>query len=117
MSRIILYGIPNCDVVKKAMKWLDAHKIAYDFHDYKQQGITKEKLENWSAAVGWETIFNKRSTTWKELPAEEQEAVKGLKEAIPVMIAHNSIIKRPVIEYGKGILVGYNENEFIKHLK
>lgn len=117
MKKITLYGIPNCDVVKKTFKWLDAHKITYDFHDYKQSGISKEKLAQWCKENGWETIFNKRSTTWKELPVAEQEGLKGEADAIRLMIAHNSIIKRPVIEYGKGIIVGYNEAAFIKHLK
>lgn len=117
MKKITLYGIPNCDVVKKTFKWLDAHQIAYDFHDYKQLGITKEKLQEWCAAKGWETIFNKRSTTWKELPVAEQEGLKDEAGAIRLMIAHTSIIKRPVIEYGKGIIVGYNEKEFITYLK
>jgi arsenate reductase (glutaredoxin) len=115
MSKITLYGIPNCDTTKKAMNWLNKNKVAYTFHDYKQQGITKAKLEEWNKKAGWETFFNKRSTTWKELPAAEQNKVTDISAAIKVMMAHNSIIKRPIIENGEKLIIGFNE-EAMKHL-
>ena len=109
MSKITIYGIPNCDTTKKALNWLDKNNIAYTFHDYKQEGITAKKIEEWGKRVGWETIFNKRSTTWKALPVPEQDKVADQSSAIKVMLAHNSIIKRPIIESGDQLIVGYNE--------
>jgi len=91
------------------MDWLKKKKIVVQFHDYKTAGISKEKLAAWSKQVGWETLLNKRSTTWRELPADEQDSVKTQADAIKVMTTHTSIIKRPVIETGKGLLVGFNE--------
>jgi len=117
MAGVILYGIPNCDTTKKAMAWLNKKKISFSFHDYKQSGISKQKLEEWCSKAGLETIFNKRSTTWKELPASEQAKATNQAAAIKIMMEHNSIIKRPVIESGKDILVGFNEEQYNKHLK
>lgn len=105
-----VYGIPNCDVIKKTNNWLQDQKIAFKFHDYKQQGISAEKLREWCKQKGWETIFNKRSTTWKELDAATQAGTTNEAAAIRLMQEHTSIIKRPVIEYnGKVIAVGFNE--------
>ena len=115
MSKITLYGIPNCDTTKKAMNWLNKNKVAYAFHDYKQEGITKAKLEEWSKKAGWETVFNKRSTTWRELPVAEQNKVTDQSSAIKVMMENNSIIKRPIIESGGELIIGYNEGA-MKHL-
>ena len=109
MSKITLYGIPNCDTTKKAMNWLNKNKVAYAFHDYKQEGITKAKLEEWTKKAGWETVFNKRSTTWRELPVAEQNKVTDQSSAIKVMMENNSIIKRPIIESGGELIIGYNE--------
>jgi arsenate reductase (glutaredoxin) len=109
MSKIILYGIPNCDTTKKAMAWLQKNNIAFSFHDYKLQGISKEKLDYWCNKQGWETIFNKRSTTWRELPEAEQLKVTNQAAATKVMLVSNSIIKRPVIEYNGKIMLGFNE--------
>jgi arsenate reductase len=117
MDKIKIYGIPNCDTTKKALNLLKENKAAFDFHDYKQEGISKAKLEAWSKQAGWENIFNKRSTTWKELNTTEQKKVVDQASAIDTMIRHNSIIKRPVIEAGKDLIVGFNETEILKHLK
>lgn len=108
MSDITIYGIPNCDTTKKAMAVLNGKGIRYAFHDYKQSGITASKLKAWSKKAGWEKIFNKRSTTWRELPEKEQQQVTGEDSAIAAMIAHNSIIKRPVIEHGDELIVGFD---------
>ncbi|HMK05488.1 MAG TPA: Spx/MgsR family RNA polymerase-binding regulatory protein, partial [Ferruginibacter sp.] len=108
MGKTILYGIPNCDTTKKAINWLSKNKIPYSFHDYKHEGISKEKLQAWFAKEGREKIFNKRSTTWKELPAVVQNKVTDDGSAIKIMIAHNSIIKRPVIEHDDTLLIGFN---------
>ncbi len=109
MKNVIVYGILNCDTTKKVMQWLNKNNIAFTFHDYKLQGISKEKLNEWCVAKGWETIFNKRSTTWRALPEAEQKKVVDPADAIKVMLTNNSIIKRPVIEYNDKIMVGFNE--------
>jgi Spx/MgsR family transcriptional regulator len=112
-----VYGIPNCDTVKKSLDWLKKNKIDYEFHDYKKSGITKAKLEAWSKKVGWEVLVNKKGTTWRKLTPEEQEKVTTQSAAIKVMMENNSIIKRPVVEAGEKLLVGFNETDFIKQLK
>ncbi|HAO45589.1 MAG TPA: Spx/MgsR family RNA polymerase-binding regulatory protein [Ferruginibacter sp.] len=117
MAEAKLYGIPNCDTTKKAMTWLNKNRIPFSFHDYKQAGISEAKLNEWIGKKGLDTIFNKRSTTWKELPEAEQEKVNSPASAVKVMIRHNSIIKRPIIENGNSLLVGYNETEYNKQLK
>jgi Spx/MgsR family transcriptional regulator len=117
MGKIAVYGIPNCDTTKKAFTWFKENKIAFTFHDYKQEGISKVKLEAWCKKLGWEIIFNKRSTTWRELSEAEQKKVINQPEAIKIMMQHNSIIKRPVIEIGEKLMTGFNETEITKHLK
>lgn len=117
MATITLYGIPNCDTTKKAMALLKKNKTDFSFHDYKEQGISKQKLETWCGRKGWETIFNKRSTTWRELPESEQKKAISQSAAIKLMMQHNSIIKRPIIEIDKDLVVGFNEAEITKQLK
>lgn len=111
MGRLTLYGIPNCDTTKKAMGWLKKNDLDFSFHDYKQAGISKEKLSAWCDKLGWETIFNKRSTTWRELPSAEQKKVVDQSTAIKIMLENNSIIKRPVIEYKTKLIAGFNEKD------
>ena len=117
MAAITLYGIPNCDITKKAMGWLKKNDLDFSFHDYKQEGISKQKLEAWCNKLGWETIFNKRSTTWRELGEAEQKKVVDQSTAIRIMMENNSIIKRPVIETEKKLFAGFNETEITKQLK
>jgi Spx/MgsR family transcriptional regulator len=117
MAVITVYGIPNCDTTRKAMLLLKKNKIEFSFHDYKKEGISRQKLEDWCNKSGWELIFNKRSTTWRELPETEQKNITSQQAAIKLMMANNSIIKRPVIEIGTKLIVGFNEKEIIKHLK
>jgi arsenate reductase (glutaredoxin) len=112
MKNITIYGIPNCDTTKKAITWLQKNNIDFSFHDYKLQGISKEKLEDWCNKQGWELIFNKRSTTWRELPEAEQLKVTNQAAAIKTMLANSSIIKRPVIEHNNKIIVGFNETAY-----
>jgi len=114
---ITVYGIPNCDTIKKTKDWLDEHKIKYEFHDYKKSGISKEKLTAWINKTGLEILLNKKSTTWRNLSEKEQQQANNQAAAIKIMMENNSIIKRPVIEAGDVILVGFNETEFIKQLK
>ena len=117
MEKVKLYGIPNCDTTKKALTWLKENKIAFIFHDYKQQGIGKEKLEAWCKRLGWETIFNKRSTTWRELVEAKQKKVVNQATAIKIMMVHNSIIKRPIVEFEKDIFVGFKVDEIKRAIK
>ncbi len=108
-----IYGIPNCDTVKKVLNWMKEHKINYQFHDYKTMGISSKELKSWCEQVGWETIFNKRSTTYKELTPATQASVTSAAKAIPIMIENTSIIKRPVITKGdKVILVGFDAKKY-----
>ena len=112
-----IYGIPNCDITKKTLDWLKEKWIPVKFHNYKTEGVTKEKLVAWCKTVGWEVLLNKRSTSWRELTAAQQGKITNEAAAIEMMMKNNSIIKRPVIEYAKGLLVGFNETAFNKHLK
>jgi Spx/MgsR family transcriptional regulator len=109
-----VYGIPNCDTIKKTISWLKENKVAVAFHDYKKEGITKEKLSSWCKQVGWQTLLNKQSATWRGLSAELQSNTLNEDAAIELMIENTSIIKRPVLEIGKTLLVGFNENELTK---
>jgi arsenate reductase (glutaredoxin) len=111
-----LYGIPNCDTTKKAIIFLNQNKKSFSFHNYKEEGITKEKLEEWIDKVGLEIIFNKRSTTYKELTEQEKKQADTTQGAIEIMINNNSIIKRPIIEYKNKIIVGFKKEDY-KHLK
>ena len=113
----MVYGIPNCDTTKKALALLKKHKVDFSFQDYKQQGITPQKLEEWCKKTGWEIILNKRSTTWRELDEAEQKKVINQSSAIKLMMKNNSIIKRPIIEIDKNIIVGFNEDEIKKIFK
>ena len=104
-----LYGIPNCDTVKKARKWLDANGIDYAFHDYKKEGADKANLERWADAVGWEVLLNRRGTTFRKLPDAEKEGIDR-DRAIALMAAQPSLIKRPVVEHEAGLLVGFSQS-------
>jgi arsenate reductase len=109
---VTLYGIKNCDTMKKARAWLDAHDIEYAFHDYKAAGIDERKLSHWVKLVGWETLLNRAGTTFRKLPEADKAALDG-KRAIRLMQAQPSIIKRPVLERGdKTILVGFKPEAY-----
>jgi arsenate reductase (glutaredoxin) len=103
---ITLYGIKNCDTMKKARTWLDSHEISYQFHDYKTQGIDKPKLEAWAAKLGWETILNRAGTTFRKLPEADKQGLTE-KRAIVLMLAQPSLIKRPVLEKAGLVLAGF----------
>lgn len=108
---IKIYGIPNCDTMKKAMKWLNKHKISYEFYDYKKWGVPEKELKAWIANAGWEVVFNKRSTTWKNL---DDKLKNGLNEfsAARIMMENPSSIKRPVLVKGKQLIIGFKEDEY-----
>ena len=112
-----VYGIPNCNTVKKAFDWFKTNENEFEFHDYKKKGITKEKLEEWTKKVGWEKLVNKKGTTWRALPPEQQQKITSEKAAIELMIEKPSIIKRPVIETQGKLIVGFDEEEYRKGLK
>lgn len=108
-----IFGIPNCDTVKKAITWLKENKIDYQFHDYKVAGIDAATLQSWCEQVNWDIIFNKRSTTYKELPSSLQQSITTASKAIPVMQQHTSIIKRPIIvRKGKVVAVGFDAKKY-----
>jgi arsenate reductase len=104
---ITIYGIKNCDTMKKARAWLDKQGVDYYFHDYKSAGIEREKLERWAKKVGWETLLNRAGTTFRKLPDKDKEGLTE-KKAIALMLAQPSMIKRPVLDLGGGkLLVGF----------
>lgn len=105
-----VYGIKNCNTVKSALDWLKKNKIEFDFHDYKSKGITEAKLKAWSKQVGWESLVNKRGTTWRQLDEAVQKKVTNEKAAIALMLEKTSVIKRPLIEKdGKVLVLGFDE--------
>ena len=112
MNEIRIYGIANCDVTRKTLAWFDKHNIEYSFHDHKKMGVSQELLQHWISKAGLQTVMNKRSNTWRGLPASVQEKLVNDDEAIKIMREHTSIIKRPVIECGGDVLVGFDEKAF-----
>ena len=108
---ITVYGIPNCDTVKKARVWLDAHGIAYQFHDYKKQGAETARIAGWVDRAGWEKVLNRAGTTFRKLPDSDRDGLDAAK-AVRLMAANPSCIKRPVLEHPGGLLVGFKESEW-----
>lgn len=111
MPTVTIHGIKNCDTMKKAFAWLDAHGIAYDFHDYKKAGVTDAQLTRWSDAAGWEKVLNRAGTTFRKLPeADQQNLTQG--KAIALMIANPSMIKRPILEVGDTVEIGFKPERY-----
>ncbi|AMS43813.1 MULTISPECIES: ArsC family reductase [Aminobacter] len=108
---IKMYGIKNCDTIKKARTWLEGHGVAYDFHDYKASGIDRKSLESWVKEFGWETVLNRAGTTFKKLPDAEKEGLDAEK-AITLMHAQPSMIKRPMLDLGSHRLVGFKPEAY-----
>jgi arsenate reductase len=108
---VTIYGIKNCDTMKKARAWLDGHGVAHDFHDYKAQGIERARLEAWARTVGWETLLNRAGTTFRKLPDAQREDINASK-AIALMFGQPSMIKRPVLDLGGRLLVGFNPKAY-----
>ena len=106
-----MYGIPNCGTIKKARRWLDDNGVAYEFHDYKKQGVPEKNLKSWVKKVCWETVLNKRGTTWRKLDDKTKNSINEA-SAIKIMLENPSIIKRPVLESGKRLLVGFDPSEY-----
>ena len=101
-SHITLYGIPNCDTVKKSRAWFAQQGLAAEFHDFKKQGVPADRLSAWMAAVGWEKLVNRQGTTWRKLEAADQAAVQDEPSAAALLQAHPSVAKRPVVEWHQG---------------
>jgi len=110
-----VYGIRNCNTVKKALSWLTIHNIPFSFYDYKKQGVSAEKLKIWEQQAGWQKLLNKKGTTWRQLGPERQAQIRDAKDALELMQEKTSIIKRPLIEEGdKIIALGFEEEEYGK---
>ena len=107
---ITVYGIKNCDTCRKALRWLRTEGVEHRFHDFRADGLDRGSLETWVAALGWETLLNRRGTTWRNLPDAEREAV-GDTTAADLMTAHPTLIKRPVFDLGGSYLVGFKDAE------
>lgn len=112
---VTLYGIPNCDTVKKARGWLAEHAIEYGFHDYKKAGIDAAHLARWAEVVGWERLLNRAGTTFRKLDEADKSGIDEAK-AIDLMTAQPSLIKRPVVEHPGGLLVGFKAEEWARAL-
>lgn len=108
-----LYGIPNCNTVKKARDWLDSHGVAYDFHDFKKQALDSKTAENWLTQHPWEKLVNRAGMTWRNLSDAEKSAVTDNASAINLMLNKNSVIKRPILEEGNQVLaLGFDESTY-----
>lgn len=108
---IILYGIANCDTMKKARSWFDERGIAYAFHDYKKSGADANRIKAWCKAFGWETVLNRAGTTFRKLPDTDKSGLDETK-AVELMVGQPSMIKRPVVEHSGGILIGFRPDEW-----
>jgi arsenate reductase len=109
------YGITNCNTVKKALDWLKAHDIDYEFNDFKKVGVSSEKLQEWDERAGYERFLNKQGLTWKQLDPEVKESIKTSKDALKLLQQKTSMIKRPVIEDGDFLFFGFDEEVYKKH--
>jgi arsenate reductase len=105
---INVYGIPNCDTVKKARAWLTEYGVEHCFHDFKKQGVPEAELDQWLAAVGWESVINRKGTTWRQLDETVRAGVTDVASARAVALANPSVIKRPVVQWTNGITVGFD---------
>lgn len=114
---IHIYGIPNCDTVKKARSWLVAQGLEYIFHDYKKEGADVVKVESWIGSEGIDTVLNRRGTTWRKLSGEEKSRADDAARAAQLLVENPSMIKRPVVEYEGGLLVGFDAGEWAVALK
>ena len=109
--KVQLYGIPNCDTIKKARAWLESRRVEYEFHDYKKSGIERAQLESWIQTVGWEVLLNRAGTTFRKLPdAAKANLTEG--KAVKLMLEQPSMIKRPVLERGTTLLVGFSPEKY-----
>ncbi len=110
---VTLYGIKNCNTMKKAWTWLDTHDVKYAFHDYKKEGVAKGTLEGWAKDVGWEVLLNRAGMTFRKLPEKDKDGITE-KKAIALMLAQPSMIKRPVLDVGGKLFVGFKPEIYAK---
>jgi arsenate reductase len=113
----ILYGIKNCDTVKKARRWLDDHGVAYRFHDFRTDGIDDKRLARWTKQLGWEAVLNRRGTTWRGLPEPQRNKINDAASAVTAMLAQPALIKRPVLEINGTPHVGFKADDYAALLK
>ena len=111
-----IYGIKNCDTMKKAFAWLDSRKIAYDFNDYKKDGVPPGKLKEWAGKAGWEKLANTRGPTWRKIPEAQRENPTEAK-VLALLAQNTSAIKRPIVEAGSKLLVGFDPDEYAASLR
>ena len=114
MTPTTLYGIPNCDTVKKARAWLAGQGVAHAFHDYKKQGVPTALLDGWLAALGWEALLNRKGTTWRKLDPARQAEVVDAASARALMLAQPSVIRRPVLVRGAALRVGFDADDWAR---
>ncbi len=115
MAQLVLHGIRNCDTMKKAFAWLEARGVAYRFHDYKTAGLDRALLEPWVQQLGWEALLNRAGTTFRKLPEDQKQGLDAAK-AIALMLAQPSMVKRPVLDMGGRLLVGFNPDAWVEAL-
>ena len=114
--KVTIYGIKNCDTMKKTFAWLEAKEVDYRFHDYKKDGVPIDRLKEWARHAGWEKLLNTRGTTWRKIPDAERENLNEAR-ALKLLEKYPSAIKRPVVEAGTKLLVGFDSEEFALKLK
>ncbi|MEN9771116.1 MAG: hypothetical protein RLZZ180_2746 [Pseudomonadota bacterium] len=107
-AMIVVFGIPNCDTVKKARVWLSDHGIEHQFHDFKKHGLDSQQLARWAQTLGWERLLNRQGSTWRKLDATVQAAVSDSASACQLMLSHTSLIKRPVVQWPERLSVGFD---------
>lgn len=118
MKPITLYGIPNCDTVKRARAWLAGCGVTHSFHDFKRDGVPPERLQAWTHALGWELLINRQGTTWRKLDEAAKASITDAATARAIMLAQPSIIKRPVVEWGDAaVTVGFDEQGWTARLR
>ncbi len=112
---VTLYGIPNCDTIKKARHWLAEAGVAYRFHDYRKDGLERTTLQQWIAELGWEALLNRRGTTWRQLDEQQRTSINA-EQAVTLMLAHPALIKRPLLDTGKTRLLGFSSEQYRSEL-
>jgi len=108
---ITVYGIKNCDTVKKACNWLTKNNIEYQFHDFRKDGLTQTKVKQWASKVDWEILLNRRGTTWRKLSDQEKDSINKT-NALKLMVEQPTLIKRPVVEHSDNVMVGFSEDTY-----
>lgn len=111
---ITLHGIPNCDTIRKTRKWLSEHDLEYTFHDYRKDGVPKTALKNWCSELGWETVLNRRGTTWRKLDEKTKSSINQA-QALKLMFKYPAMIKRPILVDGDTLILGFKAENYAEH--